>query len=195
MTASLATAALFLIVLAALWSNRPPSLEAVTARASALATLTAEDLASSTAKRDIDEGLDHSASAALVVPNAQRATKPASTSPRARRKSPRPSRAAEPAASVHAPAASVAKPSASVHAPAASVAKPSGGRATLFAVAIGGACSFMIDGVSRGTTAHARVDVAPGAHAVTCRAARGGGSRTRNITLAAGEVKSAVFKL
>ncbi len=78
---------------------------------------------------------------------------------------------------------------------AAAAPRPGTDHAMLVAVAVGGTCTFTIDGVGHGVSSHARVSVATGTHSVTCRPALGGASRTRSITLAAGEVKSTVFKL
>ena len=64
--------------------------------------------------------------------------------------------------------------------PAPTTKPPSGGTGTLVAIAIGGSCSFSVDGSPKGTKSSLRLQVPVGPHTVSCRAP-GGATRTQRV--------------
>ena len=71
---------------------------------------------------------------------------------------------------------------------------PSGGKGTLMAVAVGGSCSFSINGAPKGTSSSLRLSVDPGTYAVNCKP-ESGALRSKSVVVKSGETAMAAFKL
>lgn len=70
----------------------------------------------------------------------------------------------------------------------------SGGKGTLVAIAIGGSCSFAVDGSPKGTSSSIRVSVSVGTHTVSCTPP-GGASRSQSVNVRDGKPGIASFRL
>jgi serine/threonine protein kinase len=68
------------------------------------------------------------------------------------------------------------------------------GTGTLVAIAIGGSCSFAVDGAPRGTKSSIRIKVPVGPHTVSCTPP-GGASRTQRVNVKSGKPGIASFRL
>ena len=80
-------------------------------------------------------------------------------------------------------------------APAPRVPAPSaGGDGVLVAVAVGGSCTFSVNGASKGTQSTLRVPLKPGKYAVSCKPASGS-AKSRSVTVKSGETAMAMFKV
>jgi len=111
------------------------------------------------------------------------------------------SASAEPAASASASAAPVAEapsPSPPSGGGAAPVSKPPPPAApatgTLVAVAVGGPCSFSVNGASKGKSSSIRLSLKAGTYSVTCRPSSGS-PKSKSVTVRPGETAMAMFKL
>jgi serine/threonine-protein kinase len=102
-----------------------------------------------------------------------------------------PAPAAPPAAAPAAPPPADPPPRASrAAAPPVAAAGPNG---TLLAAAVGGSCTFFVNGGSRGTSSSIRVSLRPGTYSVVCRTASG--AKSKSVTVRGGETAMAAFKL
>jgi serine/threonine-protein kinase len=73
--------------------------------------------------------------------------------------------------------------------------KPAGDEpGTLVAVAVGGSCTFLVNGAVKGTGTTVKVSMKPGSYTVTCRPATGG-AKSRTVAIPAGGTAMATFKL
>lgn len=70
----------------------------------------------------------------------------------------------------------------------------SGGTGTLVAIAIGGSCSFAVDGAPRGTKSSIRIKVPVGRHTVSCTPPKGA-TRTQSVNVKSGKPGIASFRL
>ena len=73
-------------------------------------------------------------------------------------------------------------------------AAPSGPTGTLLAVVVGGSCSFQVNGASKGSGSSLRLALRPGTYSVVCRPSSGG-TKSKSVTVRAGETSMAAFKL
>lgn len=71
-------------------------------------------------------------------------------------------------------------------------ASPSKG--TVVAVAVGGSCTWAINGASKGTSAQLKLAVSAGTYSVSCKPASGA-QKTRSVIIKPGETAMAMFKL
>lgn len=74
---------------------------------------------------------------------------------------------------------------------------PAGGgsdKGTLMAIALGGTCTFSVNGSSKGSGSSIRVQLAPGAYSVMCKPS-GGAIKSKTVTVKKGETAMATFKL
>lgn len=71
---------------------------------------------------------------------------------------------------------------------------PPAGPGTLVAVAVGGSCSFSVNGAAKGTSSQLKLTVAPGTYSVSCKPAEGA-QKTRSVVIKSGETAMAMFKL
>lgn len=69
-----------------------------------------------------------------------------------------------------------------------------GGKGTLMAIALGGTCSFSVNGSGKGSGSSIRVQLAPGTYSVMCKPP-GGALKSKTITVKSGETAMATFKL
>lgn len=69
-----------------------------------------------------------------------------------------------------------------------------GGDGTLLAVAIGGNCSFSVNGTSKGTADKIRVSLKPGTYSVACKPPSGA-MKTKSVTIKSGETYMSTFKV
>lgn len=81
-----------------------------------------------------------------------------------------------------------------IPAPAAVAPPPATGNGELVAVAVGGSCTFSINGAQKGTTAQLKLSLPPGAYSVTCKPASGA-TKTRSVIIKPGATAMAMFKL
>ena len=86
------------------------------------------------------------------------------------------------------------KPSSAPPPPPPPPPPPKGGTGTLVAIAIGGSCSFAVDGAPRGKSSSIRIKVSVGPHSVSCTPP-GGASRTQRVNVKAGKPGIASFRL
>jgi serine/threonine-protein kinase len=68
------------------------------------------------------------------------------------------------------------------------------GPGTLVAVAVGGTCSFTINGAAKGTTSQLQVSLPPGTYSVGCKA-NTGAQMSRSVIIKTGETAMAMFKI
>jgi serine/threonine-protein kinase len=82
--------------------------------------------------------------------------------------------------------------------PAAPAAPPAGqgggGRGTLVAVSVGGTCTFLVNGASKGRSSSLRLPLKPGTYSVTCKPASGA-AKSKSVTVRPGETAMAMFRL
>ena len=71
----------------------------------------------------------------------------------------------------------------------------SSGHGTLVAVAVGGSCTFAVNGAAKGTSSQLKLSIPPGTYSVSCRPSSGGAQKTRSVILKPGETAMAMFKL
>ncbi len=76
--------------------------------------------------------------------------------------------------------------------PPAPATTPANGE--LVAVAVGGNCTFYVNGVHKGTSSQLKLSVPPGAYTVTCKAPSIG-QKSRSVVIKSGEPAMAMFKL
>src|SRR5205823_2904957 len=67
------------------------------------------------------------------------------------------------------PSAGPMSPAGSLDAPSPTTSAAGGDRGTLLAVAVGGTCTFFLDGETKGTSATLRMALEPGTYVLTCR--------------------------
>jgi serine/threonine-protein kinase len=80
-------------------------------------------------------------------------------------------------------------------APTATAAAPSGdGMGTLVAVAVGGSCTFSVNGASKGSGATVKVQLKAGTYSVSCKPVSGA-TKSRSVTVSSGQTAMAMFKL
>lgn len=65
---------------------------------------------------------------------------------------------------------------------------------TVVAVAVGGSCTWAINGASKGTSAQLKLAVPAGTYSVSCKPASGA-QKTRSVIIKPGETAMAMFKL
>lgn len=99
--------------------------------------------------------------------------------------------AADPPPAAATPAKKAVKVSA---APAPAPAAAAGGNGTLLALAVGGSCAFSVNGAGKGTSSSIRLALKPGNYSITCRPATGA-TKSKSVTVKAGETAMATFKL
>lgn len=68
------------------------------------------------------------------------------------------------------------------------------GKGELVAVAVGGSCTFAVNGASKGTSAQLKLELWPGTYSVSCKPASGS-QKTRSVIIKPGETAMAMFKL
>jgi serine/threonine-protein kinase len=90
------------------------------------------------------------------------------------------------------PAARASRPSAPAPPPPVA-APPAGPSGTLLAVAVGGTCSFSVNGAGKGTSSSIKLSLKPGTYSVVCRAHSG--TKSKSVTVKSGETAMAAFKL
>jgi hypothetical protein len=71
---------------------------------------------------------------------------------------------------------------------------PSYGTGTLVAVAVGGSCAFSVNGVFIGSGATVTEELEPGTYSVACKPVSGA-TKSRSVTVSAGNTAMAMFKL
>lgn len=69
-----------------------------------------------------------------------------------------------------------------------------GGNGTLVAVAVGGPCTFTVNGASKGRSSSLRLSLRAGTYSVTCKPASGA-AKSKSVTVRPGETAMAMFKL
>ncbi|HZF55663.1 MAG TPA: serine/threonine-protein kinase [Polyangiaceae bacterium] len=84
----------------------------------------------------------------------------------------------------------------SAPAPTSSPPPPSGGdgMGTLVAVAVGGSCTFSVNGASKGSGATIKVQLKAGTYSVSCKPVSGA-TKSRSVTVSSGQTAMAMFKL
>ena len=75
--------------------------------------------------------------------------------------------------------------------PAPATTPPNG---ELVAVAVGGSCTFYVNGAHKGTSSQLKLSVPPGVYTVTCKPASGP-QKSRSVVITSGEPAMAMFKL
>lgn len=65
---------------------------------------------------------------------------------------------------------------------------------TLVAVAVGGSCTFAVNGAAKGTSSQLKLSVPPGTYSVTCKPATGA-IKSRSVIIKSGDTAMAMFKL
>lgn len=75
--------------------------------------------------------------------------------------------------------------------PAPATTPPNG---ELVAVAVGGTCTFSVNGVAKGTSSQLKLSVPAGVYTVTCKPASGA-TTSRSVIVKSGEPAMAMFKL
>lgn len=68
------------------------------------------------------------------------------------------------------------------------------GNGTLVAVAVGGSCTFSVNGAAKGTSSQLKLSVPPGTYSVSCKPASGA-QKTRSVIIKSAETAMAMFKL
>jgi serine/threonine-protein kinase len=71
---------------------------------------------------------------------------------------------------------------------------PGGANGELVAVAVGGSCTFYVNGAHKGTSSQLKLSVPAGTYSVTCKPASGA-QKTRSVIITSGETAMAMFKL
>jgi len=79
-------------------------------------------------------------------------------------------------------------------APPTPVPAPAAATGTLVAVAVGGPCSFTVNGASKGKSSSLRLSLKAGTYSVTCKPASGA-AKSKSVTVRPGETAMAMFKL
>jgi len=67
-------------------------------------------------------------------------------------------------------------------------------KGTLVAIAVGGTCSFSVNGASKGTTSSVKLSVNPGNYTVTCKPSSGA-MKSKSVEVKSGATAMAMFKL
>lgn len=67
-------------------------------------------------------------------------------------------------------------------------------KGTIVAVAVGGSCTWAINGAGKGTSSQLKFPVPPGTYSVSCKPASGA-QKTRSVIIKPGETAMAMFKL
>ncbi len=71
---------------------------------------------------------------------------------------------------------------------------PGGGNGWLVAVAVGGNCTFSVNGANKGTSSQLKLSVPAATYSVSCKPASGA-QKTRSVVIKSGETAMAMFKL
>jgi serine/threonine-protein kinase len=95
-----------------------------------------------------------------------------------------------------APRGGSAPPPAAPAEPSEEKAPPAGGggQGTLVAVSVGGTCTFLVNGASKGRSSSLRLSLKAGTYSVTCKPATGA-AKSKSVTVRPGETAMAMFKL
>ncbi|MDC3956180.1 serine/threonine protein kinase [Polyangium jinanense] len=78
--------------------------------------------------------------------------------------------------------------------PATPAPAPAAANGTLVAVAVGGPCSFTVNGASKGKSSSIRLSLKAGTYSVTCKPSSGA-AKSKSVTVRPGETAMAMFKL
>lgn len=70
-----------------------------------------------------------------------------------------------------------------------------GGNGTLVAVAVGGSCTFSVNGANKGTSSQLKLSVPAGTYSVSCKPGDGTATKSRSVIIKSGETAMAMFKL
>ncbi|NUQ78329.1 MAG: hypothetical protein HUU21_32775 [Polyangiaceae bacterium] len=79
-------------------------------------------------------------------------------------------------------------------APTATAPSGGDGMGTLVAVAVGGSCTFSVNGASKGSGATIKVQLKAGTYSVSCKPVSGA-TKSRSVTVSSGQTAMAMFKL